>query len=140
MAQLGLPVDRISLVNSQPHWTGYHQMDISLDCFPHNAGTTTFEALWMGVPVLTKLDRPSVGRIGASILAPLGLGDWVAEDTESYIEKAVKFASDLKGLKELRKTLRQRLEASDVSQSNTLTLKLEGAYQEMYHSYTQANF
>ena len=91
LEELGIARERVELVCSAPHWNAYHDIDITLDCWPHNAGTTTFESLWMGVPVLSKIDRPSVGCVGATILKPLGLGDWVVEDERAYIEKAVAY-------------------------------------------------
>ena len=128
---LGIPRDKVELTCSAPHWTGYHDIDIGLDCWPHNAGTTIFESLWMGVPVLSKTDRPSVGRWGAAILRPLGLEDWVVEDEINYIEKAVAYAEDLDALAQLRAGLRQRVDASKLSAGEVLTLNLEGAYRQM---------
>ena len=60
----------------------------------------------MGVPVLSKIDRPSVGCGGTTILKPLGLGDWVVEDERAYIEKAVAYTEDLEALSQLRAGLR----------------------------------
>ena len=85
----------------------------------------------MGVPVLSKIDRPSVGCVGASLLRPAGLADWVVEDEREYVEKAVAFAADLGRLAELRASLRQRLEQSPLMNAAELTLKLENAYRQM---------
>ena len=85
----------------------------------------------MGVPVLTKVDRPSVGCVGASYLRPLGLNDWVAEDEEAYIEKAVAYASDLTALAQLRGGLRHRLEESSLLDAVGGTHKMESAYRQM---------
>ena len=71
-------------------------IDIALDPFPHNAGTTTIEALWQGVPVVTLAGRPTVGRFGASILHAVGLDDWVTGDVDAYVARAVAAASDLR--------------------------------------------
>jgi protein O-GlcNAc transferase len=128
---LGIPRDRVELTCSAPHWTGYHDIDISLDCWPHNAGTIIFESLWMGVPVLSKIDRPSVGCLGATILKPLGLEDWVVQDEINYIEKAVAYAGDLGALTQLRAGLRQRLDASKLLAGEILTRNLESAYRQM---------
>ena len=116
---------------SQPHWLAYHDIDITLDCWPHNAGTTTIESLWMGVPVLSKIDRPSVGCVGASILKPLGLQAWVVEDETAYIEKASAYASNLITLDELRDGLRQRLQNSSLMDAAAYTGKIEAAYRKM---------
>jgi protein O-GlcNAc transferase len=128
---LGIPRKRVELTCSQPHWLAYQDIDITLDCWPHNAGTTTIESLWMGVPVLSKVDRPSMGCLGASILKPLGLEDWVVEDEAAYIEKAVDYASDLTALSKLRGDLRQRLEKSSLLDAAACTQKVEDAYRQM---------
>jgi protein O-GlcNAc transferase len=128
---LGLPRERVELTCSSSHWSAYHDIDITLDCWPHNAGTTTLESLWMGVPVLSKMDRPSVGRIGATVLKPLGLDDWLVETAEAYVEKAVSFASDLEALSELRAELRNRVDQGPHLDAATITGHLEFAYLEM---------
>ena len=128
---LGLPRERVELTCSSSHWSAYHDIDITLDCWPHNAGTTTLESLWMGVPVLSKMDRPSVGRISAAALKPLGLDDWLVETAEAYVEKAVSFASDLEALSELRAELRNRVDQGPHLDAATITGHLEFAYLEM---------
>jgi predicted O-linked N-acetylglucosamine transferase (SPINDLY family)/outer membrane protein assembly factor BamD (BamD/ComL family) len=128
---LGIPRERVELTCSQPHWLAYQDIDITLDCWPHNAGTTTIESLWMGVPVLSKVDRPSMGCVGASMLKPLSLENWVVEDEAAYIEKAVDYASDLTALSKLRSDLRQRLEKSSLLDAAACTQKAEDAYRQM---------
>jgi protein O-GlcNAc transferase len=128
---LGIPRERTELTCSHPHWLAYRDIDITLDCWPHNGGTTTIESLWMGVPVLSKVDRPSVGCFGAAILKPLVMEDWLAEDEILYVEKAVAFASDLNALAQLRRSLRQRLERSTLLDTAAFTQKLEAAYRQM---------
>jgi predicted O-linked N-acetylglucosamine transferase (SPINDLY family) len=87
-------------------------LDIALDPFPFNGGTTSCDALWMGVPVITmEGDRP-VGRSGLSILSNLGLNQYAAKTREQYIELAVALASDAEQLGNLRRTLRDRMLAS----------------------------
>jgi protein O-GlcNAc transferase len=129
--KLGFSRDQVELVSSTPHWNGYHEFDIALDCWPHNAGTTTMEALWMGVPVLSKRDRPSVGRLSDLVLQPLGLGDWVVDTEEEYVEKAVTYANDLPMLAEMRITLRDRMRQSPFMDFEARTRALEGAYRKM---------
>ena len=131
---LGIRREQVELVCSSSHWDGYRDIDICLDCWPHNAGTTTLESLWMGVPVLTKIDRTSVGHLGAAMLRPLGLDDWVVKDERSYIQKAACFASDTILLSALRTTLRQRLETSSLLDAKEYTLHLELAYKNMAKS------
>jgi predicted O-linked N-acetylglucosamine transferase (SPINDLY family) len=132
---LGIARDRVDLTCSSPHWDAYREIDITLDCWPHNAGTTTIESLWMGVPVLSKLDRVSVGRVGAMILEPLGLGDWLVESEEDYVARAVAAASDLDSLTSLRSALRQRIEKSRLVDEVAFALKLDAAYRGMLQNY-----
>ncbi len=134
---LGYADEQIELVSSFPHWDGYHQMDIALDCWPHNAGTTTFEALWMGVPVISKRDRPSVGRLSEMVLKPMGLEDWVVDTEEEFIEKAVSFASDLPALAAMRASLRERVENSPFLDFKARTKGLEDAYVEMIRRFEE---
>ncbi len=111
----GIGSDRLELVYTSPQpetWKAYSKVDIALDTFPHNAGTTTIEALWLGVPVVSVKDRPSVGRFGASILGSLGLGDWVAGTVDGYVELAVSKALDRQGTAALRQGMRDRFKAS----------------------------
>lgn len=90
----------------------YRGIDIALDPFPYNGGTTSCDAIWMGVPVVTLMgDRP-VGRAGLSILSNLGMTELAARDTGDYIQKTLELASDIRRLEELRRTLRERMMAS----------------------------
>ena len=128
---LGIPRERVELSYSTPHWFAYHDIDITLDCWPHNAGTTTLESLWMGVPVLSKMDRPSMGRMGAAVLRPLDLDDWLVETAEAYVERAVSFASDLESLARLRAELRGRVEQGPHLRAATVTQNFESAFRQM---------
>ena len=95
-AALGIDPARLDLVYTSPQprtWAAYGEIDIALDPFPHNAGTTTIEALWQGVPVLTLAGRPTVGRFGAAILHAVGLDDWVTDDVDAYVARAVTAAA-----------------------------------------------
>ena len=74
------------------------QIDIALDCFPHNSGTTLIEHLYMGNPFITYSNRPSVGRIGASILTALGREEWIANSEQEYVNKAVALAKNIEKL------------------------------------------
>lgn len=100
--------------NSQAaeHLGAYGLADIVLDTFPFNGSTTTFEALWMGVPVLTLLGENMVGRWGASMLRAIGMNTWVARDEADYVALAQRFATDINALATLRADLRARVAAS----------------------------
>lgn len=131
LEKLGFPIERVILKASKNHWQTYQEIDISLDPFPHNGGTTIFESLWMGVPTLSKKDRPPVGRFGSCILTPLGLTNWLADTEQEYVDKAKLLASNLSALSELRSGLRHRLEQSDLMNGKKFTLNFEKHLQEL---------
>ena len=134
-ARHGVEADRLDLVFTSPQartWAAYNEIDIALDPFPHNAGTTTIEALWMGAPVMSLADRPSVGRFGAMILAALGMDDWVAGDVEAYIAKTALAAQDLNYLAEIRASLRPRFAASPLGDAPGLARAMEDGYRRLW--------
>jgi predicted O-linked N-acetylglucosamine transferase (SPINDLY family) len=135
----GVASDRIDLVYTSPQpktWEAYAEIDIALDPFPHNAGTTTIEALWMGVPVVSLADRPPVGRFGASILGSVGLRDWVAGGVDRYVALAIGAASDRQALAQLRAALRDRFRASPLGgDAAALTREIEAVYRRLWRAY-----
>ena len=92
----------------------------------------SYDAVCMGVPLLTLAGRPPLGRIGAGIVNNLGLGEWVARSEEEYVEKAVGFGADLKGLVELRKWMRERVAGSAWRDEAGYARDVERAYREMW--------
>jgi len=111
----------------------YGSVDIALDSFPYNGGTTTAEALWQGVPVLTFLGDRWVSRMSASVLRAAGLAEWCAPDLPSYIDRAVALAlspSTPAMLAALRTSMRDRLSASPACDSAGLCRALERLYEE----------
>lgn len=115
-AAAGIESERITFLAAQEtraqHLARYAQVDISLDTFAFNGSTTTFESLWMGVPVLSLHGASMVGRWGASILNQVNLPDWIAADELDYLRIAQLWASDKAKLAALRAGLRQRVAAS----------------------------
>jgi predicted O-linked N-acetylglucosamine transferase (SPINDLY family) len=85
----------------------YGDVDIALDPVPYNGGTTTLQAMWMGVPVVTKRGDHFVSRMGASFMSSAGLAQWVAKDDDEYVAIAKKMAKDRKKLLEIKKDLRK---------------------------------
>ncbi|MEL3889762.1 tetratricopeptide repeat protein [Ferrovibrio sp. MS7] len=137
----GIGPERLELIYTQPQpktWAHYNEIDIALDPFPHNAGTTTIEALWMGVPVLSLAARPSVGRFGASILGALGMSDWVAADPDEYLDIAERWAKDIDGLAKLRAGLRDRFEASAMRDAPGLARAIETAYRQLWNDWCES--
>ena len=87
----------------------YSEIDIALDPVPYCGGTTTLQALWMGVPVLTMEGGQFVSRMGASFMTAAGLPDWIAKDDAAYVAQAAALAQDRKALLDLKRGLRARL-------------------------------
>ena len=130
----GTAAERLVLEGPVEHYEfleAYNRVDIVLDTFPYNGGTTTSEALWQGVPVLTFNGDRWVGRISRSILLAAGLPEWVAPSREGYIERAIELASSTetpRQLASLREILRNRLADSAACDTTTLCRELEQLY------------
>lgn len=129
---LGIEPSRLDIGYHTPPWDLMRSVDISLDCFPHNSGTTLFESLYMGVPYITLAGRPSVGRLGATILQGVGHSEWVATSEDEYVELAVDLASDLTRLAHHRAHLRGEMEHSPLMDELGFTRALENTYREMF--------
>jgi len=115
LKQHGISPARVELHGSVPRETylaAHAEVDMILDTFPYPGGTTTCEALWMGVPTLTLAGDTLLSRQGASLLTAAGLSDWIANDKGDYIAKAIEFASDVPGLAALRAGLREKVKMS----------------------------
>jgi len=137
-AALGIDTDRLTLICTSPQpatWAAYADIDIALDPFPHNAGTTTIEALWQGVPVVSLAGRPTVGRFGAAILHATGLDDWVTHDVESYVARATEAAGDPDALDGLRAALRARIAASPLRDAAGLAQHIESVYRTLWQNW-----
>jgi len=110
----------------------YQRVDISLDPFPFPGGTTSVEGLWMGVPVLTMTGQSFLSRQGVGILNNAGLPEWVAADSDDYLAKAIKHASDLSRLATLRSNLRYQLLASPLFNASSFAGHFEAALRGMW--------
>jgi predicted O-linked N-acetylglucosamine transferase (SPINDLY family) len=137
-AALGVPAERLAIGCHSPPWDVLRGIDIGLDCFPHNSGTTLFESLYMGVPFVTLAGRPSVGRIGSAILQGLGRPEWIAQTEAEYIDKVVALASDLPALAQLRAGLRTEMQASALMDEPRFVRAVEAAYRQMFARWAQA--
>ncbi|MFM0308348.1 tetratricopeptide repeat protein [Paraburkholderia sp. RL17-383-BIF-A] len=109
----------------------YQRVDVMLSPFPYPGGTTTAESVWMGVPVVCRRGDRFLSRIGESILGPLDLLEWVADDDASYVTKAVALATDTARLVALRAGLRDRLLASPLCDARQFARNLEDAFVAM---------
>jgi len=136
--ECGIPADRLSLrpfVPVEQAAAGYHDIDIALDPFPFCGGTTSLEALWMGVPVVTLPRVMIASRQTASMLANLDLAELVASDEAQYVAVATALARDLSRLASLRAGLRERFRRSPLADCAGFTRELERAYRMMWESW-----
>lgn len=134
-ASLGVSPDWVEFVGFEPmeqYLRQYHRIDIALDSFPYAGGTTTFDALWMGTPVVTQNGTTAVGRGGVSILSNLGLPELIAADQEQYMQIALHLARDTDALKALRQSLRQRMRQSPLMDAGQFARDMETAYRQMW--------
>ena len=134
-ARHGIAAERLDLTCTRPHWNAYQAIDIALDPFPHNAGTTTLDAFWMGVPVVSLAARPPLGHFGVALLHAVELDDWVADDVDAYVARAVAAAADLAALADLRQNLRLRLQASPLLDEAGFARTLEAGYRAMWQKW-----
>ena len=112
LADVGIATSSVSLHASLPGYEYlkcHSEVDIILDCFPFPGGTTTCDAIWMGVPTVTMAGSTMLSRQGVSLLMYAGLPDWVAQSGDEYVAIAVTKASDTKQLSRLRASLRQQV-------------------------------
>lgn len=117
------------------HQSVYNQVDIALDPFPYNGTTTTYEALWMGVPVIVLAGDMHAGRVGVSILTQLGLADFIANSTEDYVRLAAALAGNPQRLSQLRATLRNTMAASTLCDAGRFARDVEAAYRMMWRQW-----
>jgi len=134
LVRLGLPLDRVILkprVRSNQYIL-YNKIDIALDPFPYNGGTTTMDALWMGVPVLTLAGKHFGARMGVTFLTNVGLPELIAEDEAAYVDLATTLATDPSRLRAVRHNLRQKMSASPVMDYAAFARDMEAAYRGMW--------
>jgi protein O-GlcNAc transferase len=135
LARQGISPDRLTFTGKLP-WAEYcglyGQIDVALDPFPYNGGTTTCDALWMGVPVVSLAGQTAVGRAGLSILSNVALPDLVGCDVEQYVRLAVDLAHDLPRMAQLRATLRERMRQSPLMDTTRFVQNVEAAYRSAW--------
>jgi predicted O-linked N-acetylglucosamine transferase (SPINDLY family) len=136
--QEGIDPERIILQpfeQSPSYWESYNLVDIGLDTFPWNGITTTCDALWMGVPVITLAGSAYASRAGVSLLTNVGIPELVARTPEEYISIAVNLAADLTKLQSLREHLREMMRRSPLCDANKFTANLESCYHKMWETW-----
>ena len=128
----GIDISRVIMRNSENIFEGLGDVDILLDSFPHSGGTMLFDAVWMGVPVITMASDRPVGRIGTSLMTNLGLPDWVATSEQEYVDKAVTMANEEALLAALRTGMRQRMKQSPVMDEAGFAKDVENAFEYIW--------
>lgn len=119
------------------YYETYNKVDLIFDTFPYPGGTTSMDALWMGVPVLTLKGDRFLSRLGESIAINSGNPDWIAQGIDDYVNKAVKFATDLELLGQLRSNLRKRVLNSPLFDTSRFAKNFEDALWDMWLNHPQ---
>jgi protein O-GlcNAc transferase len=136
LLQQGVSAERVTFVppihDHQQHMVLYDRLDIALDTIPFNSGTTAFDALWMGVPIVALEGNWSGGRLVSAALKALDHSDWIAQDEEEYVSIVCSLARDVAGRKRLRKSQRSRMAASPLCDEKDIARSLETALEAMY--------
>jgi predicted O-linked N-acetylglucosamine transferase (SPINDLY family) len=113
----------------------YHEIDLALDTFPYGGMTTTLDALWMGVPVVSLIGQRNLGRAGLSILSNVGLQRFAVDSVDAYVETAVRTSKNQAALAEFRSSLRGRMQASPLLDAEAFTYKVETAFRSMWRDW-----
>jgi len=134
----GLVEDRLILQSPgdrSEYFAAYNAIDIALDPFPYTGGTTTVEALWMGVPVLTLAGDSFLSRQGVGLLQNAGLQDWIAGTRQEYLNIAVSRANDVEQLSRLRSSLRQQVLDSPIFDAATFAMHFDHLLRDVWRSW-----
>lgn len=124
---LGVDLSRVELRGASPHnqmLAEYGDIDIALDPFPFSGALTTFESAWMGVPVITLISERPISRQTYSVNKTLGLKELTAETPQEYVMAALNLAQDIDKLRVLRQSLKQKIEASALVDSNSMAIEI----------------
>jgi protein O-GlcNAc transferase len=124
-------VEKVGLMSGWEYMSLYRRIDLGLDPFPFNGMTSTCDALWMGVPVLTLPGEMPASRAGLSLLSSVGLTEFAASSEEDY----VRMAADLPRLADLRATLRSRMLGSSLMDAPRFARSIEAAYRSMWKAW-----
>jgi predicted O-linked N-acetylglucosamine transferase (SPINDLY family) len=139
----GVAEQRIELLPLIPnllhHLEVYNYIDIALDTFPYNGTTTTCEALYMGVPVITLAGDTHASRVGASLLSNVGVPELIACSSDDYVEIAVGLAHDRDRLDRYRRNLRAKMKDSPLTDAERFTVALEHSFRQMWQVWCESS-
>lgn len=133
MTDHGFDMSRIDFLDAQggaDYFNSYNDIDIILDTYPFNGGTTTCFATYMGVPVITRVGDSLISRMGLSAMANLGFEEWVAYTDEAYVQKAIEAAKDAGFLRAFKRTARERFKSTPLGSGQLFARDFERACEE----------
>jgi predicted O-linked N-acetylglucosamine transferase (SPINDLY family) len=125
----------VTLRGRREYLSEYGRIDVCLDTFPCNGATSSLDAFWMGVPVVTLAGQTPPGRAGLSIATNLGLPELVARTEDDYVRVAVGLTKDLRKLSDLRAALRGRMQASPLMDAPRFARNVEQAYRNAWRNW-----
>jgi predicted O-linked N-acetylglucosamine transferase (SPINDLY family) len=137
----GIDPNRLIFAKRSPlsdHLARHQLADLFLDTLPYNAHTTASDALWAGLPILTKIGQTFAGRVAASLLGAVGLPELITRTSEEYEQLAIRLATHPNELAIIRNKLAQNRLTTHLFDTESFTRKLESAYEIMYGRH-QAN-
>jgi protein O-GlcNAc transferase len=140
LQNLGVNGEIVQFIDHLPrevYLSAYNRIDIGLDTLPYNGHTTSLDALWMGVPVVTLPGDTPPGRVGLTHAMNLNLPQLVADSEENFAKTVANLAADLTALARLRESLRQRLEKSPLMDGPGFAKKMEAAYRRVWQEWCQ---
>ncbi|MGV8991761.1 MAG: tetratricopeptide repeat protein [Thiobacillus sp.] len=136
-SKAGVAADRLILqprMSLSDYLALHHKIDLALDPFPYNGGTTTMHSLWMGVPVITMAGEHMASRCAVPLLSRVGLSEFITHNEKEYLQRATQMAQDLPRLNRIRQSIRDRMSASSC-EPGTVTRHLEAAYREAWRKW-----
>ena len=136
LEKLGIGSERVEFAGSIDNWRAhmalYDRLDVALDTIPLNSGTTAFDALWMGVPLVAMEGDWMGARMSNAVLRALGRAEWIAKDADHFAAIAAALAEDVAGRKAMRATQRDAMAASPLCDAAGMAKALESAFEQMY--------
>jgi len=139
--RFGIESERVEFVgwkSRKQHLLLYSSIDIALDTYPYQGTTTTCEALWMGVPVISLLGRHHASRVALSILSRIGMEFFVAREPQEYISKAAALANNPESLSRIRASMRSRMLGTSLCDPVRFTATVEEAYRNIWRKWCRS--
>jgi predicted O-linked N-acetylglucosamine transferase (SPINDLY family) len=139
-ARHGMPPERLDIAHRAPrkkYLELFNHIDLHLDTFPYHGCTTTCDALWMGVPTVTLAGRAYASRMGVSLLTAAGLPDFIAASPQQYTDITIRAATDPSRLTDLRRTMRERMQASPLMDYKRLAREIEKAFRYAWRQWCE---